>query len=149
LVGTAGLAQKAPPTAGGLGLSPDTRTLLQAEMREIAGASQALVPAIVSGNWESIEHFSEQISASYVMEKELSAAQREELAAMLPEHFKALDGEFHSRAERLGSAAAAMDAELVVFQYARLLETCTACHANYARDRFPGFSVPRREVHEH
>ncbi len=149
LIGAPGLARAAPPGPDALHLSRDVAALLQAEMREIAGASQALVLAIASGDWEAIEHISERIRASYVMERELSAPQREELEAGLPDHFKTLDGEFHLRAEKLGSAAAARDAELVVFQFSRLLESCTVCHGRYAGDRFPGFSSPRREHHGH
>ncbi|MBT8092261.1 MAG: hypothetical protein KJN77_04435, partial [Gammaproteobacteria bacterium] len=47
-------------------LSPDTLMLLQAEMRELAIASQALVISYVSGDWKSIQRISEQIRDSYV-----------------------------------------------------------------------------------
>jgi hypothetical protein len=49
----------------------------------------------------------------------------------------------------LGAAAAAHDAELVMFHYSRLLESCTRCHAAYAGARFPGFTSPDPEHHTH
>lgn len=58
-------------------------------------------------------------------------------------------GLYHQRAEMLGAAAAAHDAELVMFHYSRLLESCTRCHAAYAGARFPGFTSPDPEHHTH
>ena len=148
MVSAAGMAGESAATDD-LHLSAATTALLQAEMREIAGASQALVYAIASGDWHAIERISDQIRASYVMEKELSAAQREELEAGLPGHFKALDAEFHARGEKLGSAAAVRDPELVTYQLSRMLETCVSCHSRYARQRFPGFAPPQQDHHQH
>ena len=78
------------------------------------------------------------------MEKKLTPSQAEELERALPQRFKELDAEFHLRAQRLGAAAAAHDAELVVYHYSRLIESCTTCHAAYAGTRFPGFARRRR-----
>jgi cytochrome c556 len=76
------------------------------------------------------------------MEKSLTPVQADKLEKALPAGFKALDAEFHERAERLAAAAATHDPELVAYQYSRLLENCTRCHAAYARHRFPGFTSP-------
>lgn len=132
-----------------LRLSQDARSLLQEEMREIAVASQAIMMAFVSGEWASIKHMSEEISASYVMAKKLTDAQRQELEDKLPEGFKHLDVAFHARAEKLGMAADSGDPEIVAFQLNRLLESCATCHAAYAKSRFPGFSSKAPEVHQH
>ncbi|MDH3747400.1 MAG: cytochrome c [Gammaproteobacteria bacterium] len=132
-----------------LHLSEDLRALLREEMQEIATASQAVVLSLATGDWKSIEHISEKIRASYVMERKLSASQRRELEEQLPEHFKKLDMEFHARAEKLGLAAAARDPEIVAFQYYRLVESCTVCHAAFAKTRFPGFLSNELEIHHH
>ena len=132
-----------------LQLSQDLRTLLQSEMREIAGASQAVVMSFVMGDWQSIQRISEQIRASYVMERNISDSQKQELEDKLPDHFKRLDSEFHARAERLGIAAAAEDPEIIAFHYYRMLETCATCHAAFAKSRFPGFSSEAPKVHQH
>ena len=132
-----------------LQLSEELRTLLQTEMREIAGASQVVVMSFVMGDWQSIQRISEQIRASYVMEGKISVSQKQELEEKLPDHFKRLDSEFHGRAERLGLAAVAEDPEMVAFHYYRMLETCATCHAAFAKSRFPGFSSEAPEVHHH
>jgi cytochrome c556 len=97
----------------------------------------------------SIQETSAKIQASYIMEKKLTPAQAKELKQALPEHFKRLDSEFHQRAEKLGTAAAAHDPELVAFQYYRLMETCALCHSAYAKTRFPGFSPSAQQDHHH
>lgn len=149
-------AQGAEPAAApaaaasrSLPLSPGVKTLLTAEMVEIAKGVQGLTLAIASADWTAIQATSAHIRASYIMEKQLTAAQAEELERVLPERFKELDAEFHQRAQRLGAAAAAHDADLVVYHYARLIESCTACHATYAGALFPGFSAPAASPHTH
>lgn len=142
-------AQEPPTSTDDLKLSQELRSLLQTEMREIAGASQAIVMAFVMGDWQSIQHTSEQIRASYVMERNISDSQKQELEDKLPDHFKRLDSEFHARAERLGLAAAAEDPEIVAFHYYRMLETCATCHAAFAKSRFPGFSSDAPKAHKH
>lgn len=130
-------------------LSPDLLNLLRAEMRELAGGVQGVALALVTADWKAIQEASSKIRASYLMERKLTPAQAKELAHALPEHFKQLDAEFHQRAEKLGAAAAAHDPELVVFHYARLVESCAHCHAAYARSRFPGFAPPIQQGHHH
>ncbi|MBT8092248.1 MAG: cytochrome c [Gammaproteobacteria bacterium] len=130
-------------------LSPDTLMLLQAEMRELAVASQAMVISYVSGDWKSIQRISEQIRDSYVMERNLTDAQKQELGDKLPERFKRLDKDFHARADRLESAAANANSELVGFHFYKLLETCATCHSEYAASRFSGFSLLETDLHQH
>lgn len=132
-----------------INLSRDLRGLLLDEMREIAGASEAIVTSIASGDWESIHRIGEQIRASYVMAKNLTEEQKKELNDTLPDRFKWLDREFHARAGKLSQAAAARDAELVAFHYSRLLESCATCHAAFAKSRFPGFRPRTSDVHQH
>jgi cytochrome c556 len=128
-------------------LSAAVKNLLLAEMREIAGGIQGLALAIAIGDWSSIQSTSTSIRESYIMEKKLTPAQAEELERARPQRFKELDAEFHLRAQRLGAAAAAHDAELVAYHYSRLIESCTTCHAAYAGTRFPGFASPPPQGH--
>ena len=146
---TTAYAQEPPASPNDLQLSQEVRSMLQAEMREIAVAVQAVAVSLATGNWESIETISENIRASYVMEKNLTDSQRHELEDRLPDYFKRLDAEFHARAAKLGLAAAAHDAETVAFQYYRLVESCATCHATFATTRFPGFSSISPEKHQH
>ena len=130
-------------------LSPDVLNLLRAEMSEIAKGVQGIALSIATADWASIQETSAKIRASYIMEKKLTSTQAKELEQVLPEHFKQLDTEFHHRAEKLGVAAAAHDAELVAFHYSRLIYNCILCHSAYAKTRFPGFSMPVHQDHHH
>lgn len=142
-------AQEPPAYSNDLQLSQEVQSMLQAEMREITVAVQAVAVSLAIGDWESIETLSENIRASYVMERNLTDSQRHELKDQLPDYFKRLDAEFHARAEKLGLAAAAHDPETVAFQYYRLIEACATCHATFAKTRFPGFSSISPEKHQH
>lgn len=136
-------------SAQGVELSPALLDLLRSEMREIAGGVQGMAFSIATADWKSIRETSEKIRASYIMERELTPAQIEELEESLPEQFRQLDADFHQRAEKVGLAAEAHDAELVTYQYSRLLEACAVCHAAYATSRFPGFSPVVNQPHHH
>jgi cytochrome c556 len=132
-----------------LDLSPELLGLLRAEMREITVGMQGLLASLAAADWKSIEETSEKIQDSYILEKQLTPAQVEELETALPGPFRQLDAEFHQRAGKLGAAAAAHDAELVAFHYSRLVESCSRCHSEFARQRFPGFSTPAPGEHHH
>ena len=130
-------------------LSAELMDLLRAEMREIAGGIQTVAMALTTADWETVVRTSETIRASDILEKKLSASQRQELELVLPEEFKKLDQEFHLRAEKLGAAAATHDPEIIAFQFYRLVESCAACHSAYATSRFPGFSSETADIHRH
>ena len=72
---TLAYAQEPSIVSDDIQLSQDLRTLLQTEMREIAAASQAIVMSFVIGDWQSVHRISEQIRASYILEKSLSDSQ--------------------------------------------------------------------------
>ena len=140
----------APPEESGessLSMSPDLRELYRAEMRQLLVGTQAIAAALPMGDWESIIATSRQMQESYVLEGELTEAQLGEIAG-LPETFRHLDQEFHARTEKLAAAAAGKDAEAAAYQFSRLLENCTVCHARFAQGRFPAFpSAPSQESH--
>ena len=146
--GSARAAEAHAPDQG-LALSPGLMHLLRAEMREIAAGVQGMALSLATADWAGIQATSEKIRASYLMEKSLTEAQATELRQKLPERFGQLDAAFHRRAEQLGSAAAARDAELAAFHYSRLIESCAVCHSAYAAARFPGFAAPVRQEHRH
>jgi cytochrome c556 len=130
-------------------LSPDLLDLLRAEMRDITSGVQSIALSLATADWKSIQETSMKIRASYIMEKQLTPAQVNELEKALPGQFKQLDAEFHQRAERLGETAAVHDPELVAFHYSRLLESCVRCHSAFASKRFPGFASPAQRSHQH
>jgi hypothetical protein len=135
---------------GELGLSADLLALLRTEMREIAAGVGGIALSLASADWQSIRDTSARIRDSYIMKRQLTKEQAQELKQALPAHFRHLDLDFHQRAESLRVAAASKDPALVAFRYSRLLESCAACHSAYAKSRFPGFlSSSERDHHHH
>lgn len=124
-------------------LSPQLRTLLQQEMREVASGTQAMAVALATADWKTLHDTAAKIRASYILEKKLTAAQKLELERALPAGFKQLDAEFHARSLKLQQAAEARDHELAAYHFSRMIESCVACHSNYAKTRFPGFAPVR------
>lgn len=135
--------------AGNLVLSPALLELLRAEMREISGGIGSVPLALAMGEWAAIHDTGVKLRDSYIMKKSLTPAQKDELLQVLPEAFRRLDAGFHQRAEQMARAAAAHDAELVVFHYSRLVEGCALCHGAFAPERFPGLASPAAEAHHH
>jgi len=133
-----------------LHLSPAVLDLLKQEMRAIQQGMQALIPAIVSGNWQDIAAIGNQIQHSYIMQQQLTDAQREELHQALPPAFQQLDQSFHRTAGRLAQSAKQRDAEIVSFYFYKLTETCVACHGRFAGYRFTGLAgKPDEASHQH
>jgi uncharacterized protein (TIGR02246 family) len=135
-------AGEGPAARRDVELAPELLELLRAEMREITAGTQSMAVALVTGDWQSIVDTSGRIRDSYIMQQQLTPEQTKTLEQALPERFKQLDLELHGRAERVGAAAAAHDAERAAYELSRLLETCTACHTAFAESRFPGFPSP-------
>jgi cytochrome c' len=140
-------AEPSAPTTS-LEMSSDLQQLFQAEMRELLLGTQTIAGFLPIANWDGIASSAMAMRASYVLEKKLTTAQRQNLEK-LPEQFKALDEAFHLRAEKVAQAAKVKDAEAVSFQFSRLLDTCVACHSIYAKARFPDFPSEGRAEHHH
>jgi hypothetical protein len=71
-------------------MSPDLQQLFQAEMRELLLGTQTIAGFLPIANWDGIASSAMAMRASYVLEKKLTTAQRQNLEK-LPEQFKALD----------------------------------------------------------
>lgn len=145
----AAFAQAASEANGDVQLSAELTQLLRAEMRELLGGVQVLAVGIATGDWKAVADTGARISASYLLEQNLTAEQTQELSAVLPEHFRRLDAQFHLEAAKLEAAGRNRDAQLSAFHYYRLIETCTDCHSRYAPSRFPGLASPGEHPHGH
>jgi hypothetical protein len=78
-------------------LSPALHNLLKAEMQELTIAVQTIPVALATGDWKTIQDTSSNMQSSYMMEKNLTPAETEELAHALPARFKQLDAQLHQR----------------------------------------------------
>jgi hypothetical protein len=130
-------------------LSPALTELLQQEMQFLQQGMQALLPAIVIGNWEEIAAIGEEIQNSYIMQKQLTDTQREELHRKLPAAFLELDQSLHRSAGMLAHAAQQHCAEVVGFYFYKLTDTCVTCHSKFVTYRFPGLADMKRDSTDH
>jgi hypothetical protein len=141
-------AQEKPPARNDLKISPELLEMLRAEMRALLTGVQSLPAGIAMADWKTVANTGAQMRASYILDKKLTAAQRKELGASLPEHFKRLDADFHLESKKLEEAATNHDAQLSAFHFYRLIETCTTCHSLYATSKFPGFTPTSKHTHD-
>ena len=132
-----------------LHLSPGLTQLLQQEMQAIQQGMQSLIPTIVSGNWEAVAQTGEKIQHSYIMKQQLTGEQRQELQRSLPQGFRELDRSFHHSAGMLAHAARMKNADVVNFYFYKLTDTCVACHARFAVNRFPDLTSADRQGGDH
>lgn len=130
-----------------LKLSAPLRTALIEEMQQVDVNMQRIVAGLARADWSTLVESSKNIRGSFILKQNLSAEQRAELHAALPDHFLALDARFHETADRLAAAAGGGDAELAAFYTYKLTESCVSCHAQYAPHRFPGFEAENRKGH--
>ena len=123
-------------------LSAPLREALAQEMVALQNGMMTIIPAFASGNWALVAETGKQMEQSYIMKQALSAEQLDELHHLLPPQFLELDAQFHYLAGMLSHAADNSKPELAAFYFSRLLETCTACHARFATEKFPALAAP-------
>lgn len=122
-------------------LSGETRALLIREMQAIAQAMGLVHTAIVKGEHETVASEAGKIHESFVLAREITQAQREEIASRLPEGFVVADRTLHELAARLAEAGRQGDPRLERLWFQEMTRACQACHADYAGSRFPGLTA--------
>jgi hypothetical protein len=133
-----------------LHLSAGLQRLLNDEMAAIESGMQDLIPAISSGEWETVASIAQNISDSFIMKQKLTAAQKEELHQALPPLFIEMDQDFHASAAMLAHAAGMRNYDVVNFYFFKLTSACVDCHRRYATQRFPGLVKENKgEGHQH
>jgi hypothetical protein len=129
-------------------LSPELRNLLSKEMVAIQNGMMSMIAAYASGNSEEIASIAEEIKSSYILKQEMSRQQMHELHQKLPRSFIHLDHQFHNYAGLLEEAARKNNDELIGFYFSKLVDSCSGCHRQHARHKFPAF-VEENEEHTH
>lgn len=131
----------APKAAGApvLSLSPKHRAALVAEMVGVKEGVAELSASLATGEWDAAAQRAERVRDSYIMKKNLTRAELEELERVLPADFAEMDDAFHRHAEGLAHAAEARNYELAVFYFSKMMDGCGNCHARYATHVFKGF----------
>lgn len=123
-------------------LSPELRSLLSKEMLAIQNGMKSVITAYASGDSEEIASIAEKIKNSFILKQEMTRQQRHELHQKLPRSFVRLDHQFHNYAGSLEEAARKNDDELIGFYFWKLVESCSGCHSQHARHKFPAFNEP-------
>jgi len=119
---------------------PDgVRALLIREMNAVLGASQEILAALVRGQDEVVAERAQAIHDSFILQQEMTQAQREALLAAVPEAFVERDRAFHEVSGQLAQAARAGDTTRQQQLFGEIVDACVACHKRYATDRFSGF----------
>ncbi len=128
------MAETAMPLLAG---QPRLRGLLQQEMQALQEALLTMSRALPQGDWNTLASTAGKVHDSFIFQQQLTAEDRKTLHQALPENFVRLDKGFHLRAKRLQQAAKNHDAELSLFYFSRMTESCVTCHSRYATHRFP------------
>ena len=126
-------------------LSPEVRSLLSKEMIAIQNGMMSMIGAYASGNFEEIAAVAGQIKNSYILKQDMSRQQRHELHQKLPRSFIHLDQQFHHYAGLLEEAARKNNDELIGFYFSKLVDSCSGCHRQHARHKFPAFVEENEE----
>lgn len=121
-------------------LTPKLKGLLAEEMGQVAQATAELARVIAVGDHLRAAQLGAAIRDSFILKRSLTAQDKKDLMSAVPPEFVALDRRFHGMAGKLAHAAEQKDSDLQSFYYSKMLESCVSCHAQFASDRFPGFS---------
>ena len=129
-------------------LTPRLKDLIAQEMQQIAEATASLSTAIASGDHHAAMELGVAVRNSFILKQSLTDQDKKDLMGAVPPAFVAMDRRFHGLAGKLAHAAEAGDSELQSVYYAKMLESCIACHTHFASDRFPGLAGDSGE-HDH
>ena len=121
-------------------LSPEVRGLLAQEMQHIEKGMQSIFSNMVRGNYEEIAKTATDIQNSFIFNRKLTDAQRQELKNNIPKGFVTLDRSFHETAGKLAVAAEFAEKEKVQENFELMSQKCVQCHSTYATHRFSAFA---------
>jgi len=119
-------------------LTPKLQKLFAEEMSTMLRAGSAILSALVTGDHAAVAKNAQEIHDGFILDRNLTAQDRKDLAQAVPPDFLELDGAFHRMAAKLADAARQRDIDLENYYFGRMVETCRTCHSRYATDKFPG-----------
>jgi len=124
-------------------LTPKLQGLLKQEMIQVEQAMQAVYSAIVQGRHAVVAEKGQSIHDSFILAQSLTEADRRDLKAAVPPAFLQMDAYLHELSASLAEAGRAEDTPRQVELFARMTESCVACHSAYVSDRFEGLEAPK------
>ncbi|HDZ73404.1 MAG TPA: hypothetical protein ENH55_11685 [Aurantimonas coralicida] len=132
------LAQSAEPVSPKL--TDTLRDLLRKEMVSIEDASKQILSALVAGDNARVAELAQRIHDSFILQQSMTPEDRKNLMAAVPKGFVEQDRAFHAISAALTDAARSGDRAQQQEEFGKMIEACSACHAEYATDRFPKFA---------
>ncbi|MGM0583824.1 MAG: cytochrome c [Pseudomonadota bacterium] len=136
--GAPAFGQQANPVSPDL--TPKLRELLRKEMLSIEDASKQILSALIAGDDARVAELAQKIHDSFILQQSMTPQDKRDLMAAVPEGFVRRDRAFHETSADLAKAARDGDRVRQHEEFGRMIEACTACHATYATDRFPGLA---------
>lgn len=118
-------------------LTPKLRDLLRQEMVSIDAASKQILAALNAGDDEQVATLAQHIHDSFILEQSMTPEDTQDLMNAVPEGFLKQDQALHELAHALADAGREGDRAKQHELFSRMIESCTACHTQYATDRFP------------
>lgn len=137
------------PTPVAPRLTPKLQKLFAEEMTAVQAAGQQILAGLVAGDHASVARQAQAIHDSFILDKKLTAQDRQDLETALPPAFLELDAAFHQLAAKLAEAARDKDGELQTYYFSRMVESCQTCHSRYATDKFPAYGGKAPAAHAH
>lgn len=140
------LATASAEQSGGINvgshLPPKVRGLLIQEMQAILEATQQIEAAIVQGHHKTVAAKAQAIHDSFIMEQQMTAADKQSLLATVPKRFLERDKALHELSAELAEAGRDRDTARQLQQFSEMTQGCVGCHSRYATSRFPGLETP-------
>ena len=130
-------------------LSPKLKSLLNSEMQAIRGGMQSMFQAYISGQYQEVAKTARQIKQSYIIKRNITPEQRQELMSKLPKGFFETDQAFHQYAGMLAHVAEEQHQELIGFYLSKMTEACVSCHSRFATHKFPDFAKSQEKAPHH
>ena len=87
---------------------------------------------------DELDRKAQAIHDSFILKQEMTESDRKALMKAVPEEFVQRDRAFHELTGELAAAGREGDGARQRQLFGEMIEACTACHARYAHDRFPG-----------
>ncbi len=117
-------------------------SVLRQEMQLIEAAMGQLLSHLAQGKANEAATVAMNIHDSFILKRNLSPDELQQLIRLLPKSFILMDREFHGRAQKLATAAQQGDFTTAIQRYAAMSQACVSCHALYAAERFPALARP-------
>ena len=139
MIGAAALAEEKTEPVGPK-LPERLQELLLQEMNAVYAASVDIMDALIRGEDARVAEQAQAIHDSFILQQEMTEADRKALRAAVPAAFVERDRAFHQLTGELAAAARAGDEARQRALFGEMITACTGCHERYATDRFPGFA---------